>query len=130
MKIRAVRPALDRSGAPVVRDVPVLGAAAMVTLDDPGAPPETAQNAFARLRPPPDHPEAETRSWRILVAAHALAVRVLPAPRANPVPDALGCGEPGVGVKEEALAVARATGDGELVALVERILVESEGGLR
>lgn len=105
------------------------GAAELVTLDDPEEAPGRARNAFARLQPPPDHPEPATRAWRDLVAAEAAAVRVLPTPRTSPIPAdaARACGEPAGGVREEALAAARESGDPELVGLVERILDEVGG---
>lgn len=118
-----------RVGSAVVEAVPFHGVAPLLTLDDPNAPPEAARGAFARLRPPDDHPPGETASWRSLVAAQAIAARVVPRPRRR---EALLPAEsrptPAADVRAEATALAAATNDPEVAKLVEEILSEVEKG--
>lgn len=118
-----------RVGSAMVEAVPFVGVAPLLTLDDPNAPPEAARGAFARLRPPDDHPPGETASWRSLVAAQAIAARVVPRPRRR---EALLPAEsrptPAADVRAEATALAAATNDPEVAKLVEEILSEVEKG--
>lgn len=101
-------------------------AARMVTLDDPAAGVHEAQGAFARLKVPEDLGPVETDVWRRSVAAVARAYRVLPPPRSAVLAAVLSRGNTNAmqGVREEALALARAAGDPELLADVERTLSE------
>lgn len=116
-----------RVGSATVQAVPFEGVAPLVTLDDPAAPPEAARGAFARLRPPDDHPPGETASWAGLVRAQAIAARVVPRTRRR---EALLPNEarptPAADVRAEATALAAATNDPEVAALVEEILSEVE----
>lgn len=115
-----------RVGTVKVRSVPFQGARELVTLDDPAEGPGRAKEAFARLRPPTDHPEHETAAWRAVVAGVAVAVRVLPAPRTADV-TALSTRPGEAGDKsfaEEARDLAAEHPDPELPALVDRILAQ------
>lgn len=121
--------AFARANGLVVRVLPLEDAARMVTLEEPGAGAERARGAFARLRPPPDTDPATTAAWRDLVAREAIAVRVVPPARSAAVPTAATrAGEPGRSVRDEALELARESGDGEVVEMVEGILSEVERG--
>ena len=112
-----------REPGPSIEVVPILAPARLLTLEESGAAPRTVQDAFVRLRPPPDTPEDDVASWRDLVAsAGALAVRVLPAPRAA-LPDALSRPAASGTLRDEALALAVEEG-GEIETLVRRIVDE------
>lgn len=99
----------------------------LVTLEDPKVPPTPAQDAFARLRPPEGMtPEAVT-SWRDTVAKVAKAVQVVATTHAAAVPLkstrvdlAVKVGS----IREEAKALAAETNDGEVIAMVDRLLDE------
>lgn len=123
----SLQPEPTRVGSAMVEAVPFQGVAPLLTLEDPGAPPEKAAGAFARLLPPDDHPPGETASWRNLVAAQAIAARVVPRPRRREV---LLPNEqrptPAADVRAEATALAAATNDPEVAKLVESILSEVE----
>lgn len=107
--------------------VPIDGAARLVTLESPEAPLGEAAGAFARLRPPEGMAADEVATWRDRVASVARAVRVVSAPRAAAVPLAsTRVDEEPVGtVREEALLLARETGDAEVEALTARLLDEA-----
>lgn len=118
----------NRFGSVQVEGIPFEGIAELVTLEDPTEDPGRARNAFARLRPPADHPEDETRSWRDSVAAQAIAVRVLPPPRRAAIPlPALAALTPAVGIREESLRLAAETGDPAVLELTESVLAEVGG---
>jgi len=106
--------------------VPIEGAARLVTLEDPQGDARMAQDCFARLQPPVDHPPHETASWRVQVAAVARAVRVLAPPR-SAEPSKREEHEPASSVRDEAVALARREPRDEgLVSLVESILSQME----
>lgn len=113
---------------PVVRITTIpIDATPMVTLDDPTEPPVRAVGAFARLRPPEGMTAAEIDSWRIHVAKHARAVKVLPAPRAADVPgEAQRVDEDEIvgTIREEAVAMAKETKNPDVLKLVTKILDE------
>ncbi len=127
MKVRKARPRLERSSLPRVEAVPFVGIAPLLTFEDPGAPAEEARGAFARIRPPEGQPAGETAAWRDLVAARAIAVRVVAPPRRREVIAAAERPAPSADVRAEATALAAATGEPEIVALVESVLSEVEG---
>ena len=107
-----------------VEVVPV-DAARLVTLDEVGEVPPEAEGAFCRLRPPEDTPAADVASWASAAREKALAVRVVPVQRSAAVPvDFARPGGSVRGVAEEAVEIARESGDPELLALVERVLAE------
>lgn len=86
-----------------------------------------AQDAFARLKPPEGLTPLQIDSWRNLVAKVARAVKVLPAPRSADVPVDAHRVEEGerIGtIRDEALALATDTKNGEVVEMVTRILDE------
>lgn len=100
--------------------------ARLVTLEDPAAPPQAAQDAFARLRPTPGTDPAVVASWRDSVARVARAVRVVAPAQAAAVPLAsTRVDDAAVGtVREEALRLAAETGDARVEALVAKLLDE------
>lgn len=126
MRVRKARhPEPTRVGSPVLESVDYEGIAPLITLDDPHGDPMSARGAFARLRPPDGHPEDETRSWRDVVAGIAIAARVVPNPRRAAVPrPAVIADTAATDIREEAMRLARETGDVGTVTLVETILDE------
>lgn len=122
MKIRKRVP--KRFGTEV-RVIPFDHDVPFVTLEDPAdAAPQSAHNAFVRIRPPPDHDPRETASWRVSVARVARAVRVLPTRVSNSVPRDLTTGKVVDDVCVEATNLAKETGDARLIEIVESILDE------
>ncbi len=107
----------------VVLSVRRVDASRMVTLEDPSGEAEPARQAFARLKPPEGTTPDQVAAWRNVVAAVARAVRVVPGPQAALVP--VSSERPGVTVgtiRQEALELARETGDPQIEALTETIL--------
>lgn len=103
----------------------VKGATRLVTLESPDDDLSAARGAFCRLRPSEDMTSDEVSSWRESVAAIALAVKVLPTPKAAEVPDDLRRPGETVGtIREEAMRLAEETGDKHVVKLVTEILNE------
>lgn len=102
-------------------------AARLVTLDDPDSPSTLAQDAFARLRPPEGTDPEVIASWRESVARVAVAVRVVPPPKAALVPaasDRSDVDDPVGTIREEATRLAEETGSEAVKANTKRILDE------
>lgn len=117
----------DASTKVLIKTIPIDDATPMVTLEDPLEPPIRAKGAFARLRPPEGMTPAEIDSWRIHVAKHAKAVKVLPAPKAADVPgEVQRVGEDEVvgTIREEAIALAKETKNKDVLKLVLSVLDE------
>jgi hypothetical protein len=125
VKVRRVKRSQSALALPRVEAVPFLGISPLVTLEDPKARLDRARNAFARLKPPEDHPSDQTAVWRDSVAAIALAVRVVAQPKRLGVVRAEKR-EPGGDIRREATELAAATKNPEVTKLVESILSEVE----
>ncbi len=125
MKVRRVKRSQSALALPRVEAVPFKGISPLVTLDDPSATVAGVRNAFARLKPPEDHPPDQTQSWRDAAAAIAIAVRVVAQPKRLGVVRA-DKREPGGDIRREATELAAATKNPDVIALVESILSEVE----
>lgn len=101
--------------------------ARLVTLEDPDEDVEEARGAFARIRPPVDHPPDAITAWRGKVSQVARAVRVVPPPRSIIVPSNAKRADPEADVVAEALAIACETKDTEVVALVQEAFDQAKG---
>jgi len=108
-----------------VRFIKVEEPVRLVTLENPGEGTQEARGAFARIKPPEGTPVAETDAWRLLVARHAIAVKVLPTPKSADVPnDSQRVKEDEhIGtIREEALILANETENEEVIDLTTAIL--------
>lgn len=128
MKSRARKaPVSKRVDTANVSTVLISAPVRLVTLEDPSASPTSARGAFARLRPPEGLPAAEVDAWRQAVAKVAMAVKVLPAPRAADVPadsHRVDLGEKIGTIREEALALATDSDNPAVVQLTTQLLDE------
>lgn len=107
--------------------IPFENVARLVTLEDPDEGIEDARGAFARIRPPADHPPEAITEWRGKVSKVARAVHVVPPPRSVIVPSNAKRADPEADVVAEALAIARETKDPEVVALVQEAFDQAKG---
>ncbi len=118
---------LSRLDSPKVKVVHVKSPTRLVTFDDPDVDVEEARGAFARLRPPDGWTDAQGEAWRDMVQERAIAVKVLPRGKLDELPDDAWRTEEGVNVgsiREEAMVIAEATGNQDVVKLTGEILDE------
>lgn len=125
MRTRITKSASPRGDTIRIQVVKIQDATPLVTLEDPQEDPQVARGAFCRLRPPEGLSEHETASWLQQVAAVAIAVKVLPSPKAADVPNeaqrALE-GEKVGTIREEAMSLAKQTKNEAVISLTKKIL--------
>lgn len=123
MARRPVEESRHTGVTPRVTTVPVSTAVRLVTLEDPTGGLRKAKGAFCRLRPGIGHTPEEIESWRDSVARVALAVKILPSPKAADVPAASHRPDYKVGTfREETMKIVNETENKDAIKLVKTIL--------
>lgn len=100
----------------------------LITVEEPGEDNDDLAGAFVRLKPTAEMSEEAIEEWRLSVLKVAKAVKVVPPPKSEDVPLAAGRVEEveEVGtIREEAIQVAKETGNKEVVKVVKSILDET-----